>query len=336
MSQFIEDIVKQVQNKLYRTTLYVLPYLVRIDSLVRHINGWLEEDESDKVGIATICGIGGIWKTTIAKVIYNQNIQKFEGCSFLAKVREASEECNGLVHLQRQLISDIVKGKAPKIYNADDGINRIKKVVFSRRVLLVLDDVNDLEKGNKIIGIQIPFHPRSKIIITRYARRIVKYCGEIPLALQVLGSSLSGKSMRVWKSALKKLEAIPYSKIQKTLKDKDYTIIILDACDFYTTIGIENLIEKSLLIVNEENKLMMYQLVRDMGLEIICQESPDPAKRSRLWHRDAFDVIREKIGSKTLRCLSIDLQDLLEHKTRRTMARLYFAKHSKNRFVTSN
>ncbi|XVE81463.1 hypothetical protein DITRI_Ditri15bG0066100 [Diplodiscus trichospermus] len=397
-SQFIQDIVKKVQNKLHRATLYVPSYLVGIEPLVRCINLWLEEDESNKVGIATICGIGGIGKTTIAKVVYNQNIQKFVGYSFLANVRETSEECNGLVRLQRQLISDIIKGKAQKLYNADDGINKIKAVICCRRVLLVLDDVDDLEKVNKMIGTQIPFHPGSKIIITsrnrnllttpsisqlfdleslssygdsckvfevrelpfneslqlfnwyafshnsitksfmEYAKSIVKYCSGLPLALQVLGSSLSGKSMSIWQSTLKKLEAIPDSKIQKILRvsydslqddhdknlfldiaclfvgnDKDYTITILDGCDFYTAIGIENLIDKSLLIVNEKNKLMMHQLVRAMGLEIIRQESPNLGKRSRLWHRDALDVMREKIGSKTIKCLSIDLREKQKH-----------------------
>ena len=121
-----------------------------------HINWWLE-DGSNKVGIATICRIGGIGKTTIAKVVYNQNIERFEGYSFLADVRETSEKCNGLVRLQRELISDIVKGKAQKIYNADDGINKIKQAIRCRRILLVLDDVDDSEKITKIIGAKIPF-----------------------------------------------------------------------------------------------------------------------------------------------------------------------------------
>ncbi|XWS57346.1 hypothetical protein CRYUN_Cryun09bG0166600 [Craigia yunnanensis] len=420
-SQFIQDIVKQVQNKLHHTTLYVPSYLVGIDSLITSINLWLEEDRSNKFGIATICGIGGIGKTTIAKVVYNQNIQRFEGYSFLADVRETSEDCNGLVHLQRQLISDIVKGKAQKVYNVDDGINKIKEAICRRRVLLVIDDVDDLEKLTKIIGTQIPFHPGSRIIITsrhrhllsahficqmfdleasssyedlckvfevkelafneslqlfnwyafghnsitesflEYGSSIVKHCSGLPLALQVLGSSLSGKSMSVWKGALEKLEAIPNSKIQKILrvsydslqddhdknlfldiacffigKDRDYTTTILDGCDFYTTIGIENLIDRSLVIVNEKNKLMMHQMVRDMGREIIRQESSDLGKRSRLWHRDAFDVIREKIGSKTIKCLTIDLQRLLEDKSRSATASLHYAKHSKNQFVNSN
>ncbi|XP_022743332.1 TMV resistance protein N-like isoform X1 [Durio zibethinus] len=420
-SQFIQDIVKQIQNKLYHTALYVPSYLVGIDSLVTRINRWIEEDGSHNTGIATICGIGGIGKTTIAKVVFNQNIQRFEGYSFLSDVRETTQERNGLVRLQRQLISDILKGKANKIHSADDGILKINEAVCCRRVLIVLDDVDDLENITKIIGMRISFFPGSKIILTsrrrhllsgpfitqmfdlkesssygdlskvfevkelafneslqlfnwyafghnsitesfmEYASNIVNYCAGLPLALQVLGSSLSGKSMSVWKSALEKLEAIPDSKIQKILrvsydslqddhdknlfldiaclfigKDRDYTATILDGCDFYTTVGIENLIGRSLLIINEKNKLMMHQMVRDMGKEIIRQESPDPGKRSRLWDKDAFDVIREKIGSKTIKSLTVDLQGLLENKSKRTTPGLHFAKHSKNLFVMSN
>ncbi|KAL1109646.1 hypothetical protein V6Z11_D03G191800 [Gossypium hirsutum] len=384
---------------------------VGIDSLVTQINQWLEQDGANKVGIATICGIGGIGKTTIAKVIYNQNIPRFEGYSFLADVRETNQDCNGLVHLQRQLISDILKGKSHKIYNIDNGINKIKEIVCCRRVLLVLDDVDELEKIKKLMGTQIPFHPGSKIIITSrnrcllnahfisqmfdleastscgglsklfevkelasseslqlfnwyafghnsvpessmaYARSLVKHCGGLPLALQILGSSLSTK----------KLEEIPDSKIQEILrisydsleddhdknlfldivclfigKDRDYTTTILDGCDFYTTIGIENLVGRSLLIINEKNKLMIHQMIRDMGQEIIRQESSDIGKRSRLWHKNAFDVIREKIGSRTVKCLTIDLKGLLEDKAERTNTTLHFPKHSKSQFLMAN
>ncbi|KAH1115677.1 hypothetical protein J1N35_009055 [Gossypium stocksii] len=136
-SQFIQDIVKEVQNKLHLISLYVPLYLVGIDSLVTQINQWLEQDGANKVGIATICGIGGIGKTTIAKVVYNQNIPRFEGYSFLADVRETSQDCNGLVRLQRQLIVDI-KGKSHKIYNIDNGINNIKESYVVEEFFLFL------------------------------------------------------------------------------------------------------------------------------------------------------------------------------------------------------
>ncbi|TYI91333.1 hypothetical protein E1A91_D03G184600v1 [Gossypium mustelinum] len=384
-SQFIQDIVKEVQNKLHLISLYVPPYLVGIDSLVTQINQWLEQDGANKVGIATICGIGGIGKTTIAKVVYNQNIPRFEGYSFLADVRETSQDCNGLVRLRRQLISNILKGKSHKLYNIDNGINKIKEIVCCRRVLLVLDDVDELEKIRKLMGTQIPFHPGSKIIITSLSKLFeVKELAsseslqlfnwyafghnsvpESSMAyartLQVLGSSLSSKSVSSWKSALEKLEEIPDSKIQKILrisydslgddhdknlfldivclfigKDRYYTTTILDGCDFYTTIGIENLVGRSLLIINEKNKLMMHQMIRDMGREIIRQESSDIGKRSRLWHKNAFDVIREKIGSRTVKCLTIDLKGLLEDKAKRTNTTLHFPKHSKSQFLMSN
>ncbi|XWS10421.1 hypothetical protein CRYUN_Cryun39dG0075900 [Craigia yunnanensis] len=41
-------------------------------------------------------------------------------------------------------------------------------------------------------------------------------------------------------------------------------------------------------------------------------------------------------GSKTIKCLAVNLQGLLEHNSRRTTESLHFAKHSKNRFVMSN
>ncbi|WRX26794.1 Toll/interleukin-1 receptor homology (TIR) domain - like 10, partial [Theobroma cacao] len=271
----------QVQNKLHHTTLYVPPYIVGIDCLVTCINSWLG-DRSNKVGIATICRIRGIGKTTIAKVVYNLNIQRFESYSYLSDVRDITQERNGLVRLQRQLILDILKGKANKIHNSDDGITKIKEAICRRRVLIVLDDVDDSEKITEIIGAQIPFHPRSKIIITsrhqcllsdafimqmfdleasssygdlckndpidsyvEYARSVVKHYGGLPLALQVLGSSLY---------------ACVFIR-----KDRDYTTIILDRCDYYTAIGIENLINRSFLVVNEKNKLMMYQMIKDIG-----------------------------------------------------------------------
>ncbi|KAK8627958.1 hypothetical protein V6N13_063673 [Hibiscus sabdariffa] len=73
-----------------------------------------------------------------------------------------------------------------------------------------------------------------------------------------------------------------------------------------------------------------------MGREIIRQESSGVGKRSRLWHKDAFDVLREKTGSKTIKCLTLDLNGFQEDKPKGSTTSLHFRKHSRNQFLTSN
>ena len=90
--------------------------------------------------------------------------------------------------------------------------------------------------------------------------------------------------------------------------DRGWTIKILDGCDFYTIVGIQNLVDRYLLSVDGLNKLAMHQLLRDMGREIVRQESLKvPGKRSRLWyHEDSFNVLKEKtVRNIALNCMCI-------------------------------
>ncbi|KAM7469874.1 hypothetical protein LguiA_008057 [Lonicera macranthoides] len=177
------------------------------------------------------------------------------------------------------------------------------------------------------------YPPESHI---EHTRRVVKYCGGLPLALQVLGSSLSTKKKDEWTSALEKLEAIPDSQILEKLKisydslqdehdkrlflhiacffvgkDKDYIVKILEKCDFHAKIGIQNLVDSCLLTVEYPNVLMMHHLIQDMGREIIHQESLEPGERRRLWnHEEAFNVLKNETGSKKIEGLILDMHML--------------------------
>jgi hypothetical protein len=64
--------------------------------------------------------------------------------------------------------------------------------------------------------------------------------------------------------------------------------------EFNAASNIEELVNKSLLIV-EHSWLDMYDLIQDRGREIVRQEAPNPAGRSRLWfHQDVFDVLSDE------------------------------------------
>ncbi|KAH0977681.1 hypothetical protein GBA52_027400 [Prunus armeniaca] len=165
-AKFIDNIVEaislQVINRAY---LNVAKYPVGIESRVREIDKLLGVGGND-VRMVGIWGTGGIGKTTIAKAVYNSIAHMFEGSCFLDDVRERSMPYGGLVELQSILLSEILGVKEVKVTNVDKGINVIKKMLNGKKLLLVLDDVNQLDQLNKLVGRSDWFGSGSRIVLT--------------------------------------------------------------------------------------------------------------------------------------------------------------------------
>lgn len=363
-SKFIKTIVKEIGDKLSRTVpLSVGSNLIGIHARANKINRWIQDGPND-VGIHVIFGMSGIGKTTVAKHVYNSNFRNFEGSSFIENIRQTSEQINGIVKLQKQLLHDILNGREVRIRNSSEGKSAIEDAISCKRILLVFDDVDHMDQFDALLTMRDRFHKGSKIIITtrrawvlkaqgitkvHYVRalnesesltlfslhafrqehpiegymelteKFVRHCAGLPLALRVLGSSLFGEDVAVWESALRKVESIPNSEIVHKLRmsfdaldkhdqevflhiacffignEKDYTVDVLDGCEFYTTIGIINLIDRCLVGIGANNKLVMHDMVRDMGRGIVRLAAEEPRKRSRLWHHnESFKVLKEK------------------------------------------
>ncbi|XP_043713297.1 disease resistance protein RPV1-like [Telopea speciosissima] len=165
-AEFIQRLVDDaVSIKRSRSPLNIARYLIGIDSRVaRMMNSYIYRT-SCEVRLIGICGISGLGKTTIAKAVYNGIYHRFEGCSFLENVREVSKQPNGLIHLQEQLLSDILMKKNLEISSVARGINVIKKRLQCKRVLIVIDDVDHSEQLNAFAIERDSFGMGSKIIV---------------------------------------------------------------------------------------------------------------------------------------------------------------------------
>ncbi|KAG6675372.1 hypothetical protein I3842_15G097800 [Carya illinoinensis] len=372
-SELIHEIIHLVDSRIRNHTyLEVANYPTGMESRVQHIYSLLSIEKNDIVHMVGIFGVGGIGKTTIAKAVYNMISSKFEGSCFLKNIRETSKRERGMVQLQEKLLSDILgASRGCNIDLVDRGTNVIKDRLRSKRILLILDDVDEWGQLKVLarecdwfgLGSRIIITTRDQNLLTNHdvearyelerfnhdeafklfslcafkrerplenyvelTERIIGYAGGLPLALEVLGSDLHGRSLQEWESALDEYKRIPHEKIQKILRmsfdglreseknifldiacffkgfRKDYVIKILDSCGFCPNIGVKKLKDKCLITIDDYNHFGMHDLLQDMGREIVREESPrEPGERSRLWfHEDIRHVLEENTNFQNL------------------------------------
>ncbi|KAF8038547.1 hypothetical protein BT93_B1169 [Corymbia citriodora subsp. variegata] len=167
ISELIQKIVKEISNHLDRKTLHIAKHPVGIYSQVVKLKSKLNLESNDGVLMVGLWGQGGIGKTSLAKALYNATFRQFEGSCFLAKVRETSKGSRGLVTLQEILLQKILLlHQRLEIFDVDEGINIIQHRLGCKKVLLILDDVDDLYQLNALVGEGKWFGNGSRIVIT--------------------------------------------------------------------------------------------------------------------------------------------------------------------------
>ena len=138
------------------------------------LNSLLEIGLND-VRFVGIWGMGGSGKTTLAKFSYNTSSSQFEISCFLANVGEVSKK--GVAYLQRKLISILDMSSSMEIQDTEEGKEILKNIFRNKKVLLVLDDVNDICQLECLAAAPEWFGEGSRVIITTRNMRILRSHG---------------------------------------------------------------------------------------------------------------------------------------------------------------
>ena len=175
-STVIEKIIQRINNELDREVPSVVEDLVGLESRVQEMLDVCVGERLDCVRFIGICGIGGIGKTTLAREIYNKIFCDFEASSFIDNIREEFEN-ERLVSLQKQLLSKILMSTQKNISNVYEGISVLSKRLRNKKVLIVLDDVNEEEQLKALAGKDEWFGVGSIIIVTSRDRHLLRRHG---------------------------------------------------------------------------------------------------------------------------------------------------------------
>ena len=146
----------------------------------------------------------------------------------------------------------------------------------------------------------------------------IHYAKGLPLALRIIGADLHERDIQYWNSILGKYKKILNPDILQVLKisydgldetqrdifldiaclfkgfDKEFVVDLLQSSDSYEPFcDIEKLIDKDLIIV-DNGKLVMHDLIQQMGFEIVRQEAKVSKKHRRLsgyTYEDALEAL---------------------------------------------
>nr|XP_043619968.1 TMV resistance protein N-like [Erigeron canadensis] len=122
-----------------------------------------------------ITGLGGVGKTTLASVVFDQIANQFDGKSFVQNVRECSQDSRGFQDMQKLILTSVFGDQSIEVPSDFEGRSMMKRRMPSIKVVVV-NDVNDV-KQLEALAEPSWFGPGSRIIITSRDKQVLEAHG---------------------------------------------------------------------------------------------------------------------------------------------------------------
>ncbi|KAG7584981.1 Winged helix DNA-binding domain superfamily [Arabidopsis thaliana x Arabidopsis arenosa] len=394
-AKMIEKIARDVSDKVNATPSRDFDDMVGLEAHLRKMQSLLDLDNDGVMMVAI--RPGGEGKPVKPPIRGTQIYRAGTGCNIWSCRHWGSypigfDEYGFKLRLQEELLSKILNQNGMRISH----LGVIQERLCDMKVLIILDDVNDVKQLEALVNENSWFGPGSRIIVTtenkeilqphgidnvynvgfpsdeealkilcRYAFKqssprqdflmmakwVATLCGNLPLGLRVVGSSLHGKNEDEWKYIVRRLETIMDGEIEEVLRvgyeslheneqtlflhiavffnyeDGDLVKAMLADNNLDIEHGLKFLINKSLIDISRKGEILMHNLLQQMGRQAIRRQEPWK-RRILIDAQEICDVLENNTGTRGVSGISFDTSGIDEiivsDKALRKMSNLRF------------
>ncbi|KAL4574930.1 hypothetical protein LXL04_021770 [Taraxacum kok-saghyz] len=291
-SDFIKKIVNGISKMIHPLTPRKNDKLVGIEDRMHNLISQMQIG-LDVVLMIGIWGLGGGGKTTLANSVYSEISWKFDCSCRIQDIRENSRS----VEDGNDMISEKLRRKKVLILLDDvDKRNQLEALAGSphwfgegSRIIITTRDAQLLRvhKVNNVHEVSLLKECEAISLLCKHAdlerpmgdykkltEEVVSYACGLPLALEIVGSSLYDANINEWKDTLDQLKSIPnddivgklkisYDGLAKVVKElfldiacfhrreeEASAMAFLDACKFHPISGVKVLKDRALITIS--------------------------------------------------------------------------------------